>query len=236
MWNSNVSFRLNNVAKRRIRLDDGDKSKKIAACSFRGAGRDLIYWLCRWLSQKQTQCECCLQPRCLSRWKLARKWRWKGEHFASYFSPSHGPLHYDTSHSRATRVSHSPLCENEVPEEERAVSTCRERLKRPWRWVPFTADWLAGCLTSFLTSWVLIGCPTDWLTDLPVDLKTDELIDWLTDWPINRLGVTVGQIGCSTAWLTDWLTNPQVTFLFYFRRRIHHCILQQGWKLYTRGE
>ena len=29
VWNSNVSFRLNNVAKRRIRLDDGDKSKTI---------------------------------------------------------------------------------------------------------------------------------------------------------------------------------------------------------------
>ena len=29
VWNSTTSFRMNNVAKRRIRLDDGDKSKTI---------------------------------------------------------------------------------------------------------------------------------------------------------------------------------------------------------------
>ena len=210
MWNSNVSFRLNNVAKRRIRLDDGDKSKKIAACSFWGAGRDLIYWLCRWLSQKQTQCKCCLEPRCLSRWKFARKWRWKGEHFASYFSPSHGPLHYDTSHSRATRVSRSPLCENEAPEEKTAVSTCRERLKHSLRWVAFTADWVAGCLTSFLTSWVLIGCLTDWLIYRSTWKLTNLLTDWLTDWPFNCLGVTVEQTDCSTA--SDWRTDGPIAY------------------------
>ena len=99
----------------------------------------------------------------VSRWKFACKWRWKGERFAFYFSRSRGPLRYVSCHSRVTRVSPQPLCENEVPEEETAVSTCRERLKRPWRWVPFTADWLAGCLTSLLTSWVLISCLTDWL-------------------------------------------------------------------------
>ena len=137
------------------------------------------------------------------------------------FSPSHGPLRYDASHSRVTRVSRSPLCEK--PSAwlgDSFVSTCRERQKHSWRWVPFTADWLAGCLTSFLTSWILFGCLTDWLTDLPVDLKTDELIDWLsgsdcrTDWLLDRLRLT--------DWRTDWL----LTFLFYFRRGIHHCILQ----------
>lgn len=32
VWNSNVSFRLNNVAKRKIRLDDGDRSKGTEFC------------------------------------------------------------------------------------------------------------------------------------------------------------------------------------------------------------
>lgn len=32
MWNSNISFRLNNIAKRRIRLDDGDKSELNVCC------------------------------------------------------------------------------------------------------------------------------------------------------------------------------------------------------------
>ena len=162
MWNSSVSFRLNNVAKRRIRLDDGDKSKKIAACSFWGAG-GICFTDCvaDWVRNRCTVSAASCPD--VSRWKFACKWRWKGERFAFYFSPSRGPLRFVSCHSRVTRVSPQPLCENEVPEEETAVSTCRERLKRPWRWVAFTADWLAGCLTSLLTSWVLISCLTDWL-------------------------------------------------------------------------
>lgn len=34
-----------------------------------------------------------------------------GSKNTSYFSPSYGPLHFVTSHSRVTRVSRSTLCE-----------------------------------------------------------------------------------------------------------------------------
>ena len=34
VWNSTTSFRMNNVAKRRIRLDDGDKSKTVGLFEF----------------------------------------------------------------------------------------------------------------------------------------------------------------------------------------------------------
>ena len=122
-----------------------------------------------------------LSMKICARRKVGRR-KWARRRFASYFSPSHGPLRYVTYHSLVTHVSCSPLCENEAPKEETAVSTWRERQKHSWRWGPFHCR-LADCLDAWQLFDVLSSdCLSDWLIDVPVDLVTDELIDWLTDW------------------------------------------------------
>ena len=182
MWNSNVSFRLNNVAKRRIRLDDGDKSKKIAACSFWGAG-GICFTDCvaDWVRNRCTVSVSSCPD--VSRWKFAREGRLEGENgreVASVFSFPWSLALRLLSLACHTRFAPASVRKRSAWREDNCKYMSRETkaFLAMGRFHCRLGGWLPDQLFDVLSSdWL-----SDWLTDLPVDLKTDELIDWLTDW------------------------------------------------------